>query len=256
MMLEAAQYKDNCFVTLTHSEDTLPEDLSVHPRTLSLFVKNLRYRKKALRYFACGEYGDETMRPHYHLALFNFPTCLYGRTRHHVSICCSLCETVSAAWGQGRIELGTLTPNSMAYVAGYLNKKMTRDQDPRLEGRRPEFARMSLRPGIGAGLMHDLASTLMELGFDEKDVDVPAVLAHGKSTYPLGRYLRRKLRTYLGRDPNAPPEALEQHAKKLLPMRQAAFNSSTPFKTAILESTLGKRIQIEARYKRNSKRTL
>lgn len=246
MMLEAAQYGDNAFITLTYAPENLPEDMSVTPRICSLFIKRLRFLSShSFRYFACGEYGDQSGHPHYHLALFNFPGCLYVNTRHRTSTgtCCPVCEMVSQAWKLGRIEVGTLTPQSMAYVAGYLNKKMTRDTDPRLEGRRPEFARMSLRPGIGLGLMHDLASTLMELGTDNM-LDVPTVLAHGRKQLPLGRYLRRKLRTFIGRDPNTPPEALAAYKKTLQPLREAAFNSSTPFKTAILEASLGKRIQL------------
>jgi len=255
-MLEAAQYEDNCFVTLTYSPENLPEDMSVTPRVTSLFLKKLRKQTPKIRYFAVGEYGDKSGHPHYHLALFGFPTCVYGRTRHHVLSCCSLCQTISKAWGLGRIELGTLTPHSMAYVAGYLNKKMVRDTDPRLEGRRPEFARMSLKPGIGSGLMHDLASTLMELGSDNM-LDVPAVLQHGKTRYPLGRYLRRKLRTLIGRSPNAPLEALAEYAKEMLPLRKAAFDASEPLKTHVLEKSLGKRIQIEAKYgRKNNARTL
>jgi len=248
-MLEAAQYGDNCFVTLTYDPKKLPDTMSVYPATLSAFVKRLRFNTQhKLRYFGCGEYGDKSGHPHYHLALFNFPTCLYGRTRHHVPTCCSLCETISKAWGYGRIELGTLTPHSMAYVAGYLNKKMTRDTDPRLEGRRPEFARMSLRPGIGLGMMHELASTLMELGTDNM-VDVPAILAHGRTNYPLGRYLRRNLRKLIGRSPNAPQAALQAYKEEMRPMREAAFNASLPLKTAVLEKSLGRRIQIRAKYR-------
>lgn len=250
MILEAAEHKDNAFVTLTYSEETLPADLSVRPKVVSDFVKRLRKSTEAkFRYFAVGEYGDESGRPHYHLALFRFPTCLHGRTRHHLPVCCVSCETIKAAWTVngnqfGRIEVGTLTPESMAYVAGYINKKMTRDTDPRLEGRRPEFARMSLRPGIGSGMMHNLASTLMELGYDK--VDVPAVLEHGRTQYPLGRYLRRRLRVLIGREPNAPAEALIP-SPKMQALREGAYHASTPFKTAILEASLGRRIQIEAR---------
>lgn len=247
MMLEAAQYEDNAFCTLTYRDETLPTDMSVHPSVLSSMVKRLRKDVPVgLRYFGVGEYGDETGRPHYHLALFGFPACFYGRTRNHVPTCCTPCETIKKAWTFGRIEVGLLTPQSMAYVAGYINKKMTRDTDPRLEGRRPEFARMSLKPGIGLGMMHELASSLMEYGLDEM-VDVPAVLAHGKVSYPLGRYLRRKLRTFIGRPANAPSAAIQSQKEKLQPLREAAFLASKPFKTAILEASLGKRIQIENR---------
>lgn len=262
MMLEAAQYKDNAFVTLTYAPEHVPADSSVSPRISGLFIKRLRKNTThRFRYFIVGEYGDQNGLPHYHAALFGFPTCLYGGTRYsHRALlgdgCCSVCSEIKAAWSFGRIHVGTLEPKSMAYVAGYINKKMTRETDPRLEGRRPEFARMSLRPGLGAGMMHDLASTLMEHQLEKELIDVPAVLAHGRRNYPLGRYLRRKLRTYLGREANAPQEALQKERERLSPLREAAFNASLPFKTAILEASLGRRIQIEAHYRRRNRRTL
>lgn len=251
MMLEAAQHGDNCFATLTYADEKLPEDLSVSPREISLFIKRLRKAGYSFRYFATGEYGENFGRPHYHLALFGFPSCRWGITRKR-EYCCSQCEAVKLAWGNGHILLGDLNPKSMAYVASYINKKMTKTDDPRLEGRLPEFARMSLRPGIGHGMMHELASTLMEHSLDKKMRDVPVMLCHGeKATYPLGRYLRRSLRKMIGRDPNTPPEVMEEYKKKMQPLREAAFEASIPFKTAVLEATKGKRIQIEARYRRN-----
>lgn len=261
MMLEAAQYGDNCFLTLTYSPENLPEDGNVSPRITSLFIKKLRkYTEKKFRYFIVGEYGDQNQLPHYHAALFNHPTCLRSGTRYTArdntgATCCSICAVVHKSWGFGRIHVGTLEPKSMAYVAGYINKKMTRETDPRLEGRHPEFARMSLRPGLGLGMMHDLASTLMEHSL-ENMTDVPALLQHGSTSYPLGRYLRRNLRRMVGREPNAPQEALNQEKEKLQPLRQAAFNASIPFKTAILQASEGRRIQIEAHYRRRNKRAM
>jgi len=262
MMLEAAQYKDNAFVTLTYSPEHVPEDGSVSPRISGLFIKRLRKNsKKTFRYFIVGEYGDQNGLPHYHAALFDFPTCRYGSTRYSTRTpagegCCPTCSEIHRSWHFGRIHVGTLEAKSMAYVAGYINKKMTRETDPRLEGRRPEFARMSLRPGLGAGMMHDLASTLMEHQLQKEMTDVPAVLAHGRANFPLGRYLRRKLRTYIGRDPNAPQEALDAQKEKLQALRKAAFDASIPFKTAILHASEGRRIQIEAHYKRKNRRQL
>lgn len=248
-MLEAAQYEDNAFVTLTYSEETLPEDLSVRPAIVSAFVKRLRkYTGHKFRYFACGEYGDQTGRPHYHLALFGFPTCFHGRTRHHLASCCTACESIKKAWLYGRIEAGLLTPHSMAYVAGYLNKKMTRDDDPRLEGRRPEFARMSLRPAIGSGMLHEVASTLMEHGLDEME-DVPVFLDHGKQRYPLGRTMRRKLRQLIGRSPNTPEATLKKWSATLQPLREAAFANSVSLKSKVLEKSAQRRLQMAVRGK-------
>lgn len=256
MMLEAAQHGDNAFATLTYNDENLPEDLSVSPKTLSVFIRALRDQGYKFRFFGCGEYGDLSGRAHYHVALFGFQSCLYGITRKRPD-CCRQCAAVQKAWGRGNSYLGTLERKSIQYIAGYINKKMTKHSDPRLEGRLPEFARMSLRPGIGYGMMHELASTLMEYELDKKLIDVPVVLAHDNNKqWPLGRYLRRSLRKMIGRSPNTPKEALDEYKAQMQPLREIAFMASKSLKSEVLAQSLGKRIQIEARAKRNKKDVL
>jgi len=252
MMLESSLQKDNAFLTLTYSDESLPDDLSVRPRTISLFIKRLRKRGCRFRYFACGEYGDNTFRPHYHLALFGFPTCTWGTTRKK-EYCCPVCALVADCWTEGYIHLDSLTSSSMAYIAGYVTKKMTSEYDPRLEGRRPEFARMSLRPGIGYSVMHEVASTLLEFDLHKHLPDAPYSLQHGTKKWPLGRYLRRNLRCMIGRDKNTPQVIYEQMEKKMRPLREAAFNASIPLKTAVLSASEGRRIQIHANERRKKK---
>lgn len=254
-MLEAAQYENNSFATLTYSDDNLPRGGSVSPRELQLFFKRLRKRLPyKVRYFGCGEYGDRSERPHYHLALFNYKRCEYGQTRKKKSGCCPQCAEIEAAWGLGNILLGELNQQSAAYIAGYILKKMTSADDGRLKGREPEFVRMSLRPGIGLGMMHEIASTLLQHRIDERMIDVPVSLQHGRAKWPLGRYLRRKLRTYIGRDANAPREALFTQASEMQDVRETAWNSETSVKAEVLKRSLGRRRQIEARYRRRGKR--
>ena len=69
IMLEAGQWNENCFMTLTYDDKHLPSDGSLDPKHLTDFIKRLRfhYRDRSIRYFACGEYGDDSWRPHYHL---------------------------------------------------------------------------------------------------------------------------------------------------------------------------------------------
>lgn len=104
--------------------------------------------------------------------------------------------------------------------------------------------------------MHELASTLMQHKLDEKMIDVPLALQHGKTKFPLGRYLRRKLRTFIGREPNAPKEALQEHAAELQIMREAAWNSKTSLSSQVLKASLGKRIQINAKHRRQKRETV
>ena len=99
-------------------------------------------------------------------------------------------------------------------------------------------------------MMHDLASTLMEHQLEKEMIDVPVVLQHGSVNYPLGRYLRRALRRMVGREPNTPSDVVLHQKESLRGLREAAFKASIPFKTAILEASKGKRIQIEAAYRR------
>lgn len=114
--------------------------------------------------------------------------------------------------------LGALELKSAQYVSGYVVKKMTHRENPWLQGRHPEFARMSLRPGIGATAIPDVASVMLSLDLETAQGDVPSSLRSGKKLLPLGRYLRRLLRQQIGRDEKALPNpALEQemHAMRL-----------------------------------------
>lgn len=166
IMLEASQHEHSCFVTLSYNERAKPADGSVNPKEFQDWMKRLRRRIEPLqvRYFGVGEYGDKTERPHYHVALFGYQGCLFGQSRYNTTRldCCPQCDLIRDSWGRGFVYLGDLNVNSAEYVAGYTTKKMTRADDLRLNGRHPEFARMSLRPGIGADAMHEVASTLLK----------------------------------------------------------------------------------------------
>lgn len=194
IMLEAMSHEKNCFVTLTYSDANLPRELS--PEDLRDFLKRLRRRVPVkIRYFAVGEYGDHSQRPHYHLAIFGL-SCDGGPVRDG-ECRCSTCLGVRETWGLGFVHVGRLEPNSAQYLCGYVVKKMTHATDFRLDGRRPEFARMSLRPGIGANAMLRVVSAMSRYHLQET---LPSQLRHGKRLMPLGRYLRKKLSEGLGQD--------------------------------------------------------
>lgn len=190
MFYESQLHSANCFVTLTYDEAHLPPLRSVVPTDLKLWLKRLRtaVEPRRFRFFAVGEYGDESARPHYHAILFG------------LGIADS--EVIDRVW-QGRGLTATFEFNEYTaqYTAGYTVKKLTKKDDPRLGGRHPEFARMSLRPGIGAGAMRLLSQELhSSFGLDDiaRTGDVPTHLKMGKKTLPIGRYLRQKLREEMG----------------------------------------------------------
>lgn len=249
-MLESTQHAHNSFVTLTYSDETVPRSGNVDPSELSGFIKRLR--KAAgykIRFYGCGEYGSRTRRPHYHAAIFGYPSCERGRTdQMHDGKCCDNCNTVLDAWKKGRIDVAPLEQGTASYVAGYVTKKYGGENTP--EGKTRPFSRMSNRPGIGLDAMHELASSLLKHDLEKELIDVPITLRHGKHEWPLGPYLRRNLRTFIGREKNAPPEILALQAAELHDLRQAAWDTATPVAQKVLEESLGRRIQIESRHRR------
>lgn len=185
-MLESQAHGDNCFITLTYAPDTLPSDGSLNKKHLQDWLKRFRKAIEPLkvRYYACGEYGEQTFRPHYHAILFGVGVQFQS--------------LIQQTWKLGFIQVGDVTVQSAAYVSGYVTKKL-RSSD--LKGRAPEFSMMSLKPGLGVNAMQTVGDALMtkhgsalvaQLG------DVPLDLQHGSKKYPLGRFLRSKLREITG----------------------------------------------------------
>lgn len=268
IMLEKLCHKHSVFATLTYDDDHLPKDdgIPIIVRDhLQLWLK--RFRKAIepvkVRFYGVGEYGNKSDRPHFHVIVFNFPMCERGQTLTNAATgesrwrdCCPVCGVFGDTWGNGDIFLGDVTGQSAAYCAKYTVKHMTRYDDIRLNGRPPEFCRMSLRPGIGADAMWDVASDMMKYRMDESLIDVPTALAHGNSNMPLGRYLRDRLRLALGKESGATNEALQAMAEEMRPLREAAFNNSSSFAKAIIDAGTQRILNINARneiYKRKDK---
>jgi len=270
IMLETKEHPVNSFWTLTYSDENLPtidngEAIlqTLQAEDLTLFIKRLRshHLPEKIRYYGVGEYGDQSGRPHYHLALFNFPTCERGVTtvnrRGH---CCDICDRVRDIWGKGLVYAGNLEASSAAYICGYITKKLTRRGDVRLCGRQPEFARMSLKPGIGAMFIPEVASALLDHNL-ERLPDVPTSLRTNGSVQPLGRYCTRKLRAHIGMSENAPSTTIQAQKEKLLPLQEAARALapkglySETLKSLILEANEGKFQRLKSRqsiYKKRS----
>ena len=218
IILESKCHPTNSFLTLTYSPEALPEDLSINPKVLQRFLKRLRKKigPRKIKFYACGEYGEEGDRPHYHLVLFNYPPCQYGRPmiRNKKPCPCAHCQTIVECWPFGFSFLGELTLESAQYVAGYCTKKLTDKTENRDTGKHPEFARMSNRPhGIGTGGLKPLIDFLKtDQGIFEiaKMGDVPSVLRHGDKIMPLGHYLRRKIREVILDGPDTPCQRLRE----------------------------------------------
>lgn len=249
-MLEASQHDSNAFVTLTYDDEHLPKDGSVSIRDMQLFIKRLRKQGYKFRYYLVGEYGDQTYRPHYHLALFGFPQCFRGQTDLRKSVCCKTCSSIKSAWqSQGAIQVAFLEPASASYIAGYVTKKIKGLGVSLPPGLSPEFQRVSLKPGLGLRVMHDVADRLLTFNLEKEIEDVPMSLQHGKYKHPLGRYLRQNLRRMIGRDATCPQAVLDKAKAELQPLRQKAFNSSSSFAEEVVNAHKGQRLNVLAKAK-------
>lgn len=155
--MESQLHTKSCFLTLTYANENLP--LTLTWRHVQLALKRLRQhtittplphrttgaaQRISLRYFACGEYGEQNHRPHYHLILWG----INATDR----------SAIETSWGLGHIHLGNVTPESIGYVAGYavkynrLGAKPHERVDPttgEVYTWHPPFVQMSRRPGIG-----------------------------------------------------------------------------------------------------------
>lgn len=161
---EASLHEQNCFITLTYDDSHLPPGGSLTYKHFQDFMKRLRkhFAPAKVRFYMGGEYGEQTVRPHYHAIVFgiDMPDRVYHKkTPSGEKIYTS--ATLEQLWPYGYSSVGDVTFESAAYVARYIMKKITGfnskkhyeviDQDTgEILYRRPEFNKMSLKPGIGA----------------------------------------------------------------------------------------------------------
>jgi len=155
LLLESQQHDKSCFLTLTYDDNHVPDNGTLVPSHLTTFFRDLRsrlnyYGKEKIKYFACGEYGDQTSRPHYHLALFGpFDTQSVDPDRSETEPARSgerqfTHSDISSVWGHGLHRYSELTFESAAYVARYVLKKITgASSEAHYSGRAPEFQRSS-----------------------------------------------------------------------------------------------------------------
>lgn len=145
LVLEARHTSSYTFVTLTYAEEHMPPDGSLSPADLKFFLnKWRRLYGPGARFFAVGEYGDLSFRPHYHLILFGVK--YDEQMQERIDYCWTRGET-HLGWSKGEKPINE--KSALAYALGYVTKKMTATDDDRLDGRQPEFFRCSRYPTLG-----------------------------------------------------------------------------------------------------------
>lgn len=145
----------------------------------------MRVSPTRIRYFLVGEYGTDKLRPHYHAILFGWPPCKTRQLnifRNENRSCdCDSCLPIDSTWALGKVTLDEVSPDSAAYVAGYVVDKF--DELPGFESWRINS------DGLGAQIVPFI--------LNNKDVNLETrfstIKMFGKEL-PLGRYLKEKLK--------------------------------------------------------------
>ncbi len=148
LKVEHRHAKSAFFITLTYTDATLPVtpygEVTLSKKDVQDFIKRLRKENskkwsEQLRYYAVGEYGTKTDRPHYHIILFNLHS--------------DLVNSILPKWKSGQIHVGTVSDASIFYCSKYhITKRHDYLKD---DDRQPEFALMSRRPAIGWQYLYD-----------------------------------------------------------------------------------------------------
>ena len=181
-MCECKKSEHNYFITLTYDKEHLPfkkelkikekgtdniityfnnEELkpTLIPEHMHTFIHNLRqYMErtkdhKGIKYIYCGEYGETTQRPHYHLILMNCPLNIEDFYDFHVDKNFKAhwkSKEIENYWDKGMIDIAECEWSSVAYVARYTAKKVAANYDKQKmysECRIPEFLRRSTKLG-------------------------------------------------------------------------------------------------------------
>lgn len=134
------------FITLTYNDQNVPITYegrqSLFKRDLTNFLKRLRYyhtkRRKSLKtqgnrsmkYFAIGEYGSDTFRPHYHVLLFHAENL----TR----------EEIDKTWYYGFTKIDPVSKKRINYITKY----MITDSDKTYDDINAQFMVSSQELGI------------------------------------------------------------------------------------------------------------
>lgn len=198
MVHESEEFPGSAFLTLTYESE---EVISLDKTHLQLAFKRARKAGLVFKYYACGEYGGRTFRPHYHVCLFYegvlgfVPDASLGKGNGKLEW-----------WPYGLVNLGTFNASSARYTADYLLKASGVEYPVFLEapfrlvsqgmGRR-FFSRNRAqieRHGVSLGGYHKpLSRYYKNLFTEEAKINLKRFARENEEEYVLARGVQRDL---------------------------------------------------------------
>lgn len=188
-MHEASLHEDKCLITLSYNDENLPENGNLVYSDFQCFIRSLRKRTgRKIRYYMCGEYGEDYGRPHFHSLIFgySFPDRSYFK-KSPAGFSVYTSKELESVWTKGFSGIGEITFESAAYVARYcISDRGAEFVCDRSSGelieRKREFNHMSLKPGIGAGFYDKFYTDIFPHGY---------VVVNGVKASPPKYYLNK-----------------------------------------------------------------
>ena len=211
--VEASRSDSSFFVTLTYAEESLPQTERGVPTLcgsdLLGFIKRLRKENPScnIRYFAVGEYGSESRRPHFHICLFNLVRKWPEQNRPSWWHCA---DYLAKLWPDGQVQVSFLNGARQAYCTKYCNKF----DDKLIDDLGCDKSRIwcSRRPAIGLGILPTIDFNSLRAR--------QRITYHGESSRVprvYKKYLPESVQAYLrlrGREATADFEALKADSTK------------------------------------------
>ena len=189
-ILESYCHEKSSFITLTYDDEHLPKNLSVSKVEFDKFVKRLRenlsrkYPGVLVKVLGSGEYGDHSLRPHYHAIVYGFdfpdrqPLYRFKGNQYFTS------PFLSELWEFGNHVIGEVNLTTITYCAKYVIKKVTGDRAAEHYGDRdPEFGYYPRRPALGREFFEKYTSDFFPKDF---------ITIEGKK-HPMPRYFYKRL---------------------------------------------------------------
>ena len=169
------------FITWTYDDDHLP--LSPTTSMPSLDKQTFRHMFNTIKntehltaddfqYYAVGEYGDLSARPHYHAIVFTSKDIDW---QHY--------------WSFGHVEIGDVQPASIGYVTRYVDKKLgsyIKKDDYELLGIEPIFSIMT--KGLGKDFILERIET-----YKDNPALLNCILGQNGQKFNLPKYGKKKL---------------------------------------------------------------
>ena len=117
---ESTLYDENSFITLTYREPSdctdeeykkglfVPSNGSLVKAHFKNFMKRLRkeFPDRRIRYYHCGEYGEQLDRPHYHACLFNLGFSDKELFEQNDGVNLFVSKTLEKLWSYGFCTVG------------------------------------------------------------------------------------------------------------------------------------------------------